>query len=74
MRRTSPNTTRRGKFLEWHRILDNLHLRADESVLDIGCGRGAVANSGSTTLRVGTPSNFRTAPAGFRTEMLVTVR
>ena len=35
-------TTRRGKFLEWERILDRLHLRGDETVLDMGCGRGAV--------------------------------
>ena len=35
-------TTRRGKFLEWDRILDDLHLRGDEMVLDMGCGRGAV--------------------------------
>jgi arsenite methyltransferase len=35
-------TTRRGKFAEWDRILDRLHLRGDERVLDMGCGRGAV--------------------------------
>jgi len=35
-------TTRRGKFIEWERILDGLQLRGDERVLDIGCGRGAV--------------------------------
>ena len=35
-------TTRRGKFVEWNRILDGLHLRGDEVVLDMGCGRGAV--------------------------------
>lgn len=35
-------TTRRGKFLEWQRILDRIHLRGDEMVLDLGCGRGAV--------------------------------
>ncbi len=35
-------TTRRGKFLEWDRILDSLRLRGDERVLDMGCGRGAV--------------------------------
>jgi len=35
-------TTRRGKFLEWERILDGLRLRGDERVLDMGCGRGAV--------------------------------
>jgi len=36
------HTTRRGKFLEWERILDRLQFRGDEKVLDIGCGRGAV--------------------------------
>ncbi len=35
-------TTRRGKFAEWEQILDGLHLRGDERVLDMGCGRGAV--------------------------------
>jgi ubiquinone/menaquinone biosynthesis C-methylase UbiE len=35
-------TTRRGKFQVWKEILDELHLRGDERVLDMGCGRGAV--------------------------------
>ena len=35
-------TTRRGKFVEWNKILDTLHLRGDERLLDLGCGRGAV--------------------------------
>jgi arsenite methyltransferase len=35
-------TTRRGKFEVWDGILDDLHLRGDERVLDMGCGRGAV--------------------------------
>lgn len=35
-------TTRRGKFFEWERILDRAELRGDETVLDLGCGRGAV--------------------------------
>ncbi|BBY22820.1 hypothetical protein MSTO_30250 [Mycobacterium stomatepiae] len=34
--------TRRGKFVVWDRILDELRLRGDETVLDLGCGRGAV--------------------------------
>ena len=38
-------TTRRGKFLEWDRILDRLQLRGDERVLDMGCGRGAVVTA-----------------------------
>jgi len=36
------HTTRRGKFAVWADILDQLQLRGDERVLDIGCGRGAV--------------------------------
>jgi SAM-dependent methyltransferase len=35
-------TTRRGKFVEWDAILDDLHLAGGEQVLDLGCGRGAV--------------------------------
>ena len=35
-------STRRGKFEVWTEILDELGLRGDEHVLDIGCGRGAV--------------------------------
>jgi len=35
-------TTRRGKFLVWNDVLDQLRLRGDERVLDMGCGRGAV--------------------------------
>ena len=34
--------TRSGKFVVWNRILDDLRLRGDETVLDLGCGRGAV--------------------------------
>lgn len=36
------HSTRRGKFLVWTDILDNLGLRGDERVLDVGCGRGAI--------------------------------
>jgi len=36
------HTTRRGKFLVWADILEQLALRGDEQVLDVGCGRGAV--------------------------------
>jgi SAM-dependent methyltransferase len=35
-------TTRGGKFRVWNEVLDELHLRGDERVLDMGCGRGAV--------------------------------
>jgi ubiquinone/menaquinone biosynthesis C-methylase UbiE len=34
--------TRSGKFVVWDRVLDELRLRGDETVLDLGCGRGAV--------------------------------
>jgi arsenite methyltransferase len=34
--------TRSGKFRVWDRVLDDLRLRGDETVLDLGCGRGAV--------------------------------
>lgn len=36
------HATRAGKFTVWGRILDGLALRGDETVLDMGCGRGAV--------------------------------
>ena len=34
--------TLRGKFVAWAGLLDQLHLRGDELILDLGCGRGAV--------------------------------
>jgi arsenite methyltransferase len=34
--------TRSGKFVVWDRVLDGLRLRGDETVLDLGCGCGAV--------------------------------
>jgi len=34
--------TKAGKFEVWNRILDQLRLQGDETVLDMGCGRGAV--------------------------------
>lgn len=34
--------TRAGKFEVWSRTLDDLRLRGDETVLDLGCGRGAI--------------------------------
>jgi arsenite methyltransferase len=46
-------TTRRGKFLEWERVLDGLHLRGDEVVLDMGCGRGAVLTAVGRRLTTG---------------------
>ncbi len=35
-------TTRVGKFEVWAEILKGLRLRGDETLLDMGCGRGAV--------------------------------
>jgi len=46
-------TTRRGKFIEWERILDRLPLRGDEMVLDMGCGRGAVLTAVARRLTKG---------------------
>jgi arsenite methyltransferase len=46
-------TTRRGKLLEWERILARLQLRGDERVLDIGCGRGAVLTAVARRLTTG---------------------
>lgn len=36
------HTTFRGKFTVWRDRLDGMHLRGDERLLDLGCGRGAV--------------------------------
>ena len=35
-------TSRRGKFVVWAELVDQLKLRGNERILDIGCGRGAV--------------------------------
>ena len=35
-------TTLRGKHVVWERLIDELALAGDETVVDIGCGRGAV--------------------------------
>ena len=32
----------RGKFVVWAELIDQLNLRGDERILDLGCGRGAV--------------------------------
>ncbi len=36
------HASRRGKFVVWSELLDELKLRGDERILDLGCGRGAV--------------------------------
>jgi arsenite methyltransferase len=45
--------TRRGKFEAWDGILDELQLRGDERVLDMGCGRGAVLTAVAARLTTG---------------------
>src|SRR5215831_1912623 len=35
-------TSRHGKFVVWSQLLEQLNLRGDERILDVGCGRGAV--------------------------------
>lgn len=47
------HTSRRGKFLVWEELLDGLHLRGDERILDLGCGRGAVLLSAAKRLTKG---------------------
>jgi SAM-dependent methyltransferase len=46
-------TTRHGKFIEWERILDHIRLRGNETVLDMGCGRGAVLTAVARRLSTG---------------------
>jgi arsenite methyltransferase len=46
-------TTRRGKFVEWDRILERLRLAGTEQVLDMGCGRGAVLTAVARRLTSG---------------------
>lgn len=36
------HATLRGKFVVWANVLEELKLRGDERILDMGCGRGAV--------------------------------
>ena len=40
----------RGKFVVWCELLDELKLRGDERILDMGCGRGAVLLMHSATI------------------------
>jgi SAM-dependent methyltransferase len=46
-------TTRRGKFIEWERILDRIQLGGGETALDMGCGRGAVLTAVARRLTSG---------------------
>lgn len=45
--------TRAGKFVVWDRILDDLGLTGAETVLDLGCGRGAVLIAAAKRLPAG---------------------
>jgi arsenite methyltransferase len=45
--------SRVGKFVVWARLLDSLHLRGDEDVLDLGCGRGALLISAALRVPMG---------------------
>ena len=45
--------TLRGKFLVWAELLDQLNLRGDERILDMGCGRGAVLLMAAQRLTTG---------------------
>lgn len=47
------HATRRGKFAVWEGLLDELELRGDERLLDLGCGRGAVLLAGARRLPEG---------------------
>jgi len=45
--------SRRGKFVVWDRVLDEIKLRGDERLLDMGCGRGAVLLMAAQRLTTG---------------------
>jgi len=47
------HNTLRGKFVVWANLLDQLHLRGDERILDLGCGRGAVLLMAAQRLTTG---------------------
>ena len=46
-------TSRRGKFVVWAELLDQLALRGHERILDMGCGRGAVLLMAAERLTTG---------------------
>jgi SAM-dependent methyltransferase len=47
------HSSRRGKFVVWRQILDDLKMRGDEQILDVGCGRGAVLLMAASHLTTG---------------------
>jgi arsenite methyltransferase len=52
------HTSRRGKFLVWSELLDDLELRGDEKILDLGCGRGAVLLMAAERLSTGSATGI----------------
>ncbi len=44
------HATLRGKFVIWRRIIDQMELKGDEQLLDVGCGRGMVMLTAATAL------------------------
>jgi arsenite methyltransferase len=53
--------SKRGKFVVWAELLDQLNLSGDERILDMGCGRGAIlllAADRSRAAKEIAPSNF----------------
>ncbi len=44
------HATRRGKFVIWRRIIDEMDMKGDEQLLDVGCGRGMVMLTAATSL------------------------
>lgn len=47
------HSSRRGKLIERDRLLDGLALRGDETVLDVGCGRGLLLIGAARRLDAG---------------------
>jgi len=45
--------SRRGKFVVWTELIKGLHLRGDERILDLGCGRGAILIIAAKSLKTG---------------------
>lgn len=47
------HASRRGRFRAWSRELGALDLRGDETILDVGCGRGAVTTLAAARVSTG---------------------